>query len=203
MPTCKTCEKLKPFRHFVSQRALVTKNCRGCRKKNAEKARSYYVENAERVKVIVKRWQKRKPEKWKAVRKEARTRYDRRNPEKKVAKARRYRKKHAAEGNARSANYRARKLQATPAWADLSAMADVYVLAKLQRDLTKQSFHVDHNVPLQSPFVCGLHCEANLSITSGGYNSRKKNVTWADMPDVSDPELLAMVERYARPDITP
>jgi hypothetical protein len=41
---------------------------------------------------------------------------------------------------------------------------------------------VDHVVPLKSPLVCGLHCEANLELIPANDNFRKGNRHWPDMP---------------------
>ena len=64
---------------------------------------------------------------------------------------------------------RARKLQAIPAWADLSAIKDVYIEARYQQ------LHVDHIIPLKSNIVCGLHVWDNLQLLSQRENSLKGN----------------------------
>lgn len=77
---------------------------------------------------------------------------------------------------------RAAELQATPAWADFSAIEAVYARAQELRDAEGRAFHVDHIVPLISPLVCGLHCEANLEPVPPSVNLRKNNRRWPDMP---------------------
>lgn len=75
----------------------------------------------------------------------------------------------------------ARKIQASPAWADLAAMQAIYVMAaKLTLD-TGIKHHVDHVVPLQSRKVCGLHVEHNLQILTARQNQEKSN-KW--LPDI-------------------
>lgn len=76
---------------------------------------------------------------------------------------------------ARAAKRRALKLKATPAWADLDKIAAVYAEAKALREATGQEYHVDHVIPLQSKFVCGLHVETNLQILPGQANRSKGN----------------------------
>jgi 5-methylcytosine-specific restriction endonuclease McrA len=64
---------------------------------------------------------------------------------------------------------RARKLQATPAWADEGAIKAIYLEAG------RLGMHVDHIVPLQGKNVCGLHVENNLQLLSPTENSKKRN----------------------------
>jgi hypothetical protein len=62
----------------------------------------------------------------------------------------------------------AMKIRATPAWADLEAIADFYAACP-------PGFHVDHQVPLNSPRVCGLHVRCNLQYLPAQDNLRKGN----------------------------
>ena len=80
------------------------------------------------------------------------------------------------------ANYRARLVKATPAWASKAKIAAIYELAEQQAKLSQEITNVDHIVPLNSPLVCGLHTEDNLTIVIGQYNNRKNNRTWPNMP---------------------
>lgn len=78
---------------------------------------------------------------------------------------------------------RAAKLQATPAWANLDAIKAIYAeTARAQRE-TGIPHDTDHIVPLQSPIVCGLHCEANLATITAKANREKSNRWWPDMPE--------------------
>lgn len=78
---------------------------------------------------------------------------------------------------AATAQRKAAKLRATPVWADLDAIASIY------KDASSRSgrWHVDHIVPLQSPLVSGLHCEANLQIIPAADNESKRNFWWPQM----------------------
>jgi hypothetical protein len=70
--------------------------------------------------------------------------------------------------NARNAKRRAIKLKATPNWADLVAIKEIYRTCP-------EGYHVDHIVPLQGKLVCGLHCEFNLQYLSATENRCKAN----------------------------
>lgn len=63
----------------------------------------------------------------------------------------------------------ASKLQATPIWADLELIRDMYLEAEYQQ------MEVDHIVPLRGKNVCGLHCEGNLQLLTKQDNRIKGN----------------------------
>ena len=65
---------------------------------------------------------------------------------------------------------------------DQFVVQECYDLAIRRTRATGVPWHVDHQVPLQSEFVCGLHCAANLQVITGAENNRKRNHYWPDMP---------------------
>ncbi len=79
----------------------------------------------------------------------------------------------------------AAKLRAIPSWVDMQKVEEIYTEARRLTELTGIKHHVDHIVPLQSPWVCGLHCEANLQILPYYENQSKSNRVWPDMPDLT------------------
>jgi hypothetical protein len=83
--------------------------------------------------------------------------------------------------NAKSAKRRAKKIQATPAWANKEHIDSLYLIASINRE-GGYDIHVDHIVPLLSSLVCGLHCEANLQLIPAINNIIKGNRYWPDMP---------------------
>lgn len=82
---------------------------------------------------------------------------------------------------AKSAQRRAVKRKAQPAWANESKIAEIYAIAAWMTANSGEIWHVDHIVPLVSTRVCGLHCEANLTILPAGENLSKSNRYWPDM----------------------
>lgn len=71
---------------------------------------------------------------------------------------------------------RAQAKQATPKWANVQKMEQIYS----RRAKEEQ---VDHIVPLNHPFVCGLHWEGNLEAIPKKENQEKGNKIWPDMPE--------------------
>lgn len=71
---------------------------------------------------------------------------------------------------------------ATPAWADMQAIADMYAMAIEKTTTEGVQYHVDHIVPIKSRLVCGLHVHWNLQVLLGSDNIRKSNRVWPDMP---------------------
>lgn len=68
----------------------------------------------------------------------------------------------------RTAKRKSAKLQATPKWADLEKIKEIY------RE-RPEGYHVDHIIPLQGETVCGLHVENNLQYLPASENLSKGN----------------------------
>lgn len=77
---------------------------------------------------------------------------------------------------------KAKRLRATPAWANDFFISEIYDLAVRRTKATGFEWHVDHIVPLKSPLVCGLHVEHNLRVVPALENLQKGNRHWPDMP---------------------
>lgn len=72
----------------------------------------------------------------------------------------------------------------TPSWADIDEIKRIYKKAEeLRKKFGKNSFCVDHIVPLRSKYVCGLHCPDNLRVITWEENCAKSNNWWPDMPE--------------------
>ena len=67
-----------------------------------------------------------------------------------------------------TAKYRASQLKATPKFANLKKIKEIY------KNCPK-GYTVDHIVPLQGKAVCGLHVEWNLQYLTKSENSSKSN----------------------------
>lgn len=84
-------------------------------------------------------------------------------------------------------NRRAAKKQALPSWAKSKAMqAEFKSIAQHRQwldDNTNRSHHIDHVVPLQSDFVCGLHVPWNLMVLSSEDNVSKNAYWWPGQLD--------------------
>ena len=74
----------------------------------------------------------------------------------------------------------ARKVGATPTWADQSAILAFYQEAARITKETGIQHQVDHIVPILSKMVCGLHVQNNLQILDKSSNIKKGNRHWPD-----------------------
>lgn len=83
-----------------------------------------------------------------------------------------YSYKKVKQGNNLMAYYsslrRARELQATPPWANLNKIKEIY-------NNCPEGYHVDHIYPLNGKNICGLHVENNLQYLSAKENMQKGN----------------------------
>lgn len=134
------------------------------------------------------RYQKAKREKEKAIRAQEKTQHlvlhrdeiDARRKEAIRKSKQKYKEENRDKTAEIQARRRARKLNATPTWANDFFIAEAYHLAQLRGMSSGFEWHVDHIIPLQSKLVCGLHCEFNLQVIPGIENVKKGNklVAW-------------------------
>ena len=100
------------------------------------------------------------------------------NKDKVAAKNAAYNKANRSARNSIAASYRASKLNATPDWLTGTHKAHIkrtYALATLMTEATGVPYHVDHIVPLQGEFICGLHVPWNLQALRADLNMSKSN----------------------------
>lgn len=170
--TCASCGEPKELEAFSAGRAV----CKPCR---SVESKAWYRNNPEKVALARPRralaariWARDNP-----ARAAANSRRHREaNPKRASECTRAWQKRNPEKHAATSARGRAKRAQASPSWASGAAVALMYLKAR------EWGMTVDHVVPLRSPIVCGLHCEANLQLLAFPENSRKNNRVWPDMP---------------------
>jgi hypothetical protein len=116
---------------------------------NIDKAKEYYLNNKENLKQLNRLYKLKNKDKSKEYQKE-------------------YNLNNRNLLNAREAKRRAIKLNATPRFADLKKIKEIY------KNCPK-GYHVDHIIPLTSKVVCGLHVHWNLQYLTANDNRRKSN----------------------------
>jgi hypothetical protein len=82
-------------------------------------------------------------------------------------------------------------------WSDVDEVFRMYVAAAVMTELFGELYVVDHIVPLQNPFVCGLHTHTNMQVITSGENYRKSNWLWPQMPPI-DWSCIELIEQQDR-----
>lgn len=114
-----------------------------------QQSKSYYEKNKERV---LKRHAR-----WRSENKEV------------AAKCERdWRLANPGRSRAKVRGYQAKKLKATPKWANKKAIANFYTSCP-------EGYEVDHILPVQGKTVCGLHVLENLQYLPKAINRSKSN----------------------------
>src|SRR3990167_1988903 len=184
MKTCKRCEVEKSLDAYSTNgKCGLHPVCKACA---AEKARLKRVVNGDHVRALeAQKYLRNRAAMREANRKycEAnkikrseieKARYAANTEEMKIA-AKQYRAANPDKVRAWNGTRRATQRRATPPWANLSLIKEIYAKAgALWRD-TGEVHHVDHIIPLAHPRVCGLHVQANLQVLLGVENMRKSN----------------------------
>ncbi len=159
---CFSCDSILGIENFnKSTKYGLQSTCRACESKTKkiyteenkeaikEKGRKYYQENKEEILEKHRVYRILNKEEIKLYRRE-------------------YIEKNRYLFRARDAKRRASKLLATPNWANLITIKEIYRTCPT-------GYHVDHIVPLQGKLVCGLHCEFNLQHLPARENLSKGN----------------------------
>lgn len=136
--------KTKQLEYILSNKDLILKKAKEYRERNKEKlkkaGKEYRIKNSERLSELSRI-------------------YSRKNAEKKRKATKLWAEKNKdrarLNGRVSQANRRAKIKNATPAWADMKAIREIY------RNCP-QGMEVDHVIPLAGKNVCGLHVEYNL-----------------------------------------
>lgn len=177
MKVCSLCKKEKLLSEFHKKKASkdgYRKQCKSCRKeaaklysplyysRNKDKIRQYREDNMEMLSIAAKQWRERNKESFRQVKRD-------------------WQQRNSDLSNAATAKRRAAKKQATPLWANVFFISEIYALAKMRERLLGGKWQVDHIVPLTSELVCGLHWEQNLQVIREEENKRKHNRYWPGM----------------------
>jgi transcription elongation factor Elf1 len=198
--TCTKCGAEKSIDCFVKNgNDKLYPSCRECkaqyRKENKQKVdeynRYYRTTYPDKVALINKEYRKNNKEKVKAYSLKYNTEHkdvvafrNKAYREANKDKIKLLKQQHIANNRdlyaAYTAKRRAIKAQATPSWANDQDISAMYLLASICNDAGLR-VEVDHIVPLNSPNVCGLHCESNLQILPATLNNQKSNRYWPDM----------------------
>ena len=121
-----------------------------------ERNKKYHQENKDKIAIVKKQWRLENLE----HRKQYDDMYWRNNKDYVYSK---------------NAKRRARLLQALVPWADFEKIRAIYAeCIKISKE-TGIAHHVDHIIPLQSKYICGLHVETNLQILPWYENLTKLN----------------------------
>lgn len=191
----KICEK-----HPELQGARYRSSCPACRKEYhqaqyfkrkdeiLERNRRWVIANPEQNRKRQREWRKANRDvsrAWVELNYEKTVEYARQWRDANRAKVREYHREWAQRNpekiTAKTVRRDAKKIQATPSWANVDHIIGIYELCGLFRKIGVK-LEVDHIVPLRSTLVCGLHVEYNLQLMPARDNVRKGNRWWPDMP---------------------
>lgn len=201
---CKKCHGKVEKKYYEANKAAAAARAKEWRAQNPEKVKEIakrasakaYATNGEALRARSARYRAENPEKARAAVRAAIAKID---PDERAAyhaqyyaenretikerisaRAKRLRVELRPYNSARVMKRIARKLQATPSWANQDAMLELYQAAAAATKATGVAHHVDHVVPLQGKTVCGLHVENNLEVLPGSDNQSKSNRWWPD-----------------------
>lgn len=149
--TCKKCGSTEFIQHGLNRHGKPAYRCKPCRD-------MYNAKNRARIAATATAWNKD-------------------NKDKVNASSRKWYSNNKYKHLAMIRTRQARKLKATPSWADKEDIALKYFFAKHLEEMTLGlcKYHVDHIIPLRGELVSGLHISANLQVLRAEDNLSKSN----------------------------
>ncbi len=156
MKECKKCKVVKSLGDFSARKKSKDGKQYMCKECSRKQSLVRFDGNKEALKASMREYYKKTADKRKQYTSE-------------------YQKANKGKCNAKNAERRARRLQATPKWANLKQIEGIYKLAQYLTKKYGRQIHVDHIVPLKNPTVCGLHVEDNLQLLYADENLSKSN----------------------------
>lgn len=154
---CSKCAEDRPMEAFRGR----GRQCRVCL---AAASKAWRAQHPEKFRQSVAQYRARVPDDRKR-----RAPWNQANKDRIKRHGKAYAAKHPDAIRASRAAYRAAKKNATPVWADKSAIRAIYAEA------VRLGMAVDHIHPLTHSKLCGLHVPWNLQLLSKSDNSRKGN----------------------------
>lgn len=191
---CSTCGVLQPLENFTRHKMAKGGHLRHCKVCLAAKARAARAEEPEKYREVSRRSKRREVARDKD--RKNKKRYYKSDPEKFLERNKKYYKENSKKVvqrvlkvrslnkeyySALQAERRAKKRTATPSWVSKKDILSFYKEAQKLTKTAGVKHEVDHLVPLQSPFVCGLHVPWNLRVITKTENIIKSNRSWPDM----------------------
>lgn len=164
-----------PYKNTEENKAYQKEYIKAYRLNNKDKilkaTKAYYLKNCKRIKELKKLYVLKNKDKIKQYcinNKEKRKEYLKAYKLKNKENLKIYRLNNRNLLNAHEAKRRATKLKATPKFANLQKIKEIYLNCP-------KGFHVDHIIPLKNKLVCGLHVEWNLQYLPAKENLSKSN----------------------------
>lgn len=163
MKPCLACKTDKPLESFSLQKKGKfgrRSTCKAC-------IALFYIQNKKKILSHQKEARSKHPEHYRQLRNESYGRCGITSEKRK--RQNEYKKSNGRKlANAVQAHRKTSKLQATPPWANLEKIKQIYLNCP-------KGFHVDHIIPLKGKNVRGLHVEYNLQYLPAVENIRKGN----------------------------
>jgi hypothetical protein len=175
MKTCTKCGEIKPLTEFHKQKLSkhgVESRCKACK---AMSDRQRKVNNREQINAWKRAHHHRHKDRLLPQIKQRSSAWYENNKEHKARKAKEYAQANRPVMNAIAAKRRAVERNAVPSWADFSVIKFFFATRQYMTNETGFDWHVDHVVPLQGRYVCGLHVHNNLRVVPATDNLRKSN----------------------------